>query len=102
MDMDLVVIFGFIATIVLIIVGGIVLYPIAQKLGHFLEVAARERAEGRLRAGSSPEFLTALPDVGDSLARIDERLERIESRQAFVERLVEERPARTLEGGTRE
>lgn len=102
MDMDLAIIFGFIATIVLIIVGGIVLYPIARKLGHFLEEAARERAEERLRTGSSRELVTALPDVGDALARIDERLERIETRQAFVERLVEERPVRAIEGGERE
>lgn len=98
MDMDLVVIFGFIASIVLIIVGGVVLYPIAQKLGHFLEEAARERAEGRLRGGSGTEFVAAPPGVGDTLARIDERLERIEARQAFVERLIEERPTGTLEG----
>lgn len=102
MDMDLAIIFGFIATIVLIIVGGIVLYPIARKLGHFLEEAARERAAERLRSGPSRELVTGLPDVGDTLARIDERLERIETRQAFVERLVEERPVRTIESGERE
>lgn len=101
MDMDLVVIFGFIATIVLIIVGGIVLYPIAKKLGHFLEEAARERAESR-RRGEVGALAPAPPDLAKTLARMEDRLEAIATRQAFVERLLEERPSGTLESTTRE
>jgi len=102
MDMDLVVIFGFIASVVLIIVGGIVLYPIAQKLGHFLEEAARERAETRASGPGRRELPAAPADLAETLARLEAQLERIADRQAFVERLVEERPARTLEGAKRD
>lgn len=101
MDMDLVVTFVFVATIVLIIVGGIVLFPIARKLGHFLEEAARERAAARGR-GDSAMLGSAPPDLADTLARMEDRLEAIATRQAFVERLIEERPTRTLESAPRD
>ncbi len=99
MDMDLVVTFAFVATIVLIIVAGIVSFPIARKLGHFLEEAARERAETRLKGGTGRMLAAAPPDLAETLARLEDQLERIETRQAFVERLVEERPAAALESG---
>ena len=98
MDMDLVVIFAFISTIVLIITGGIVLFPISRKLAHFLEQAARDRA-GRLAEGVQE----ALPDpaatdgLRQALSHLQDQVGQIAERQAFTEQLLERR----LEGPDR-
>ncbi len=99
MDMDLVVIFAFVSTIVLIITGGIVLFPISRKLGYFLEQATRERAD-RLASGvkealpgpaANDRLLQTLSDLQDQVGQIAER-------QGFTEQLLEHRredPERT-------
>ncbi|WP_419162114.1 hypothetical protein [Candidatus Palauibacter sp.] len=92
MDMDLVVIFGFVTSLVLIITGGIVLYPISRKLGYFLEEAARERAD-RL----SGRIQEALPDsaandrVNQALSDLQDQIGHLAERQAFTEQLLERR-----------
>ena len=102
MDMDLVVIFSFVTMVVLIITAGVVLFPIARKLGAYLEEAAIERKEARL-AGFNPhihatapgEARRALPEAPsellDTLSRLESRLASVADRQGFVERLLEER-----------
>lgn len=93
MDMDLVVIFAFISTIVLIITGGIVLFPISRKLAYFLEQATRERAD-RL-AGGVREALPG-PAADDRVLRtlsdLRDQVEQLAERQAFTEQLLERRP----------
>jgi len=90
MDMDLVVIFSFVSTLVLIITMGVVLFPISRKLGHFLEQAARDKAS-RL-AGDRPAIS---PPVADQLVQLMSNLEaqvsQLAEQQAFTERLLEER-----------
>ncbi|MYG49816.1 MAG: hypothetical protein F4164_10725 [Gemmatimonadales bacterium] len=92
MDMNLVVIFTFISTIVLIITGGIVLFPISRKLAYFLEQATRERADrlaGRVQealpgSAANERLLRALSDLHDQVGQLAER-------QAFTEQLLERR-----------
>lgn len=92
MDMDLVVIFAFISTIVLIITGGVVLFPISRKLGYFLEQATRERAD-RLPGGAK-EALPG-PAANDRLVRtlsdLQDQVGQLAERQAFTEQLLERR-----------
>ena len=93
MDMDLVVIFTFISTMVLIITGGVVLFPISRKLAYFLEQATRDRADrlaGRVREAlpgpaADDRVLQALSDLQDQVGQLAER-------QAFTEQLLERRP----------
>ncbi len=91
--MDLVLIFSFIATIVLIITGGIVLLPIARRIGGMLgESTADRRAlrEGHA-AAETAQLEEAVAQLARSLEAIDTRLERLDERQAFTERLLETR-----------
>lgn len=92
MDMDLVVVFAFVSTIVLIITGGIVLFPLSRRLAYFLEQAARDRAD-RLADGvhealpgpaANDRLLQTLSDLQDQVGQIAER-------QAFTEQLLERR-----------
>ncbi len=92
--MDLVLIFSFIATIVLIITGGIVLLPIARRIGGMLgESAADRRAlrEGRAAAAETTQLEEAVAQLARSLEDMDMRLDRLDERQAFTERLLETR-----------
>ena len=93
MDMDLVVIFAFVSMVVLIVTGGVVLFPISRRLGYFLEQATRERAD-RLAGGvrealsgpaANDRLLRALSELQDQVAQLAER-------QAFTEQLLEHRP----------
>ena len=104
MDMDLVIIFGFVATIVFIITAGIVLFPIGRKLGFFLEQAARERAERRF---PSAEATPQLPPGGyeeliHALGSLETRVGQIAERQAFAEQLMGARSQSTLTGSSRD
>ncbi len=91
MDMDLVLIFGFVASLVLILTVGVILFPIARKLGYFLEQAARERAE-RL-ATSIPEALPSPPNdqLIEVLTSIQTQVGELAERQTFTESLLEHR-----------
>ncbi|MCG8469367.1 MAG: hypothetical protein MJB57_14370 [Gemmatimonadetes bacterium] len=105
MDMDLVVVLGFVLLVTITVTGGIVLFPISRKLGLFLEQAAKERAD-RLaaRATGSPSS-----DVTEQLIQLMNNLEsqvgHLTERQAFTERLLETRtslPADESASGARE
>ena len=98
MDMDLVVIFGFVATIVFIITAGVVLFPIGRKLGFFLEQAARDRAERRFpSAGATPQLPTGgYEELIHALGSLETRVEQIAERQAFAEQLMGSRSQPTL------
>jgi len=89
MDSDLLIIFGFVALIVLIVMTSVILYPISQKLALFLEQAAKERAN-RIADGR-PASLS--PPVSDQLVQLMTNLEsqvgELAERQAFTERLLE-------------
>lgn len=94
MNMDLIVVFGFVATVVLIVTMGIVLFPISRKLGHFLEEAAKERAERIANRAANPP--QALPSPVEQqlvtlLGNLEHQVSQLAERQEFTERLLEER-----------
>jgi len=91
--MDLVVIFTFVAMVVLIITAGVVLWPISRKLGVYLEEAAIERRESRLSGAKPMTHQQALPaapqELLDTLSRMESQMSAVADRQAFVEELLE-------------
>ncbi len=90
MDMDLVVVFSFVALLALIITTGIIVFPISRKLGLFLEQAAKERAN-RI-AGGQPAIATPVADqLIQLMSGLEEQVGRLAERQAFTERLLEEK-----------
>jgi hypothetical protein len=92
MDMDLVIIFAFVSTIVLIITAGVVLFPIARKLGYFLEQAARERAEKRVGTGERQQLPSgAYDELLHALGSLETRVTQLAERQTFSEDLLEKR-----------
>lgn len=100
MDMDLVIIFSFVTGIVLIITGGILLAPIARKLGIYLEAAAEERRTEALGPGAP----RALPDaeahrLAEALERIEQHVMALDERQQFTERMLEGRTGEPSQGG---
>lgn len=92
MDMDLVVVFAFVSTIVLIITGGIVLFPLSRKLAYFLEQAARDRAD---RLADGVQGALPGPAANDrmlqTLSELQDQVGQIAERQAFTEQLLERR-----------
>ena len=100
MDMDLVITFAFVTTIILIITTGIVVFPMMRKLGHFLEEAARERARDRL-AGEATASLPAggHEELLHALGNLDQRIAELAERQTFTEELLSERAQARLETG---
>jgi hypothetical protein len=78
------------------IAGVLILRPISKKLGMLLEALARERMASATPARALDE--TQLDRVTNALERLNNRLDLVDDRVAFVERLVEERPRRRLTG----
>lgn len=69
----------------LIIVGAILTFPIARRLGAALELWVNDKRQGSLQSADA----RALRDTVNTLA---ERMERLEDRQLFLEELVERGP----------
>lgn len=78
------------------IAGVLILRPISKKLGMLLEALARERMARATPARALDE--AQLDRVTNALERLNNRLDLVDDRVAFVERLVEERPRRRLTG----
>ncbi len=78
----------------LCIAGVLILRPISKKLGLLLEAMARERTTAPQR--TIPEV--QIERITSSLERLNNRLDLVDDRVAFMERLVEERPHRRLTG----
>lgn len=101
MDMELVPILIFAVTSLLIIVGGVILFPIARRLGAYLEAQALERRGKASALGDSRELQQLLSNVSRSLESLETRLDQMDDRQNFLENLVETRsPDRLTEGVT--
>lgn len=76
-------------------VGGVmVLRPIAKRLGNLIEVITREKLEGGER-----DQVAHLRDVLDTM---NQRLQLLEERQEFTDRLLESRDAAALPRRDRE
>ena len=73
-----------------IIVGGLVLLlrPISKRLGTYLEVLAEER---RRDLNASPMDRSDTARIASMLETLDSRLQRIEDRQDFTDKLLAER-----------
>lgn len=84
MDIDLLLVFLFSTTVILLVCGSIVLFPISRRLGHFLEQRLHERDRFRLRTAEE-ELL------GAALERLESKLDSVMERQEFVEALVNQR-----------
>lgn len=91
--MDPIALAGMIfSLIVIVLIGGaIITYPIFSRLGKALEVYLEER-----RRGGAPA--AELDGLEKAIATLDARLEALEERQGFVEKLVDERSGRSLPG----
>ncbi|MEJ2186070.1 MAG: hypothetical protein P8Z36_09050 [Gemmatimonadota bacterium] len=82
--MDPIALAGMLLSLLLtvVIVGGILVFPIMRRLGAVLEVWLNEKRQGALQS-------TDARALRDSIATLAERMERLEDRQLFLEELVE-------------
>lgn len=80
----------------LVIGGVLILRPVTKRLGLLIEALAKERM-GHASAG---EGLNAaqLDRITVALERLNNRMDHVDDRMAFMERLVEERPRSRLTG----
>jgi hypothetical protein len=78
----------------LCIAGVLVLRPISKKLGLLLEALAKERMAAPQRNLDDVQ----LDRITAALERLNNRLDLVDDRVAFMERLVEERPRHRLTG----
>ncbi len=80
------------AIILTLTIGGVILLkPIANKLGHFLEAMAKERSE--------PQLNDHLDHIRDLLETTNARLALLEERQDFTDALLQDPERRKLRLG---
>lgn len=84
--MDIIPIAGmlFVLLVILVITGAILTYPLFRRLGQALDVYLEERKKGALPASDARQ-------LEELIRGLHVRLESLEDRQRFVERLVDER-----------
>lgn len=75
-----------------------VLCPIGGAVAYRIKHGAGRREVGGESASTSD---SALPELRAELSRLTERVDRLAEEQQFLERLLEERPARTVDDGER-
>lgn len=82
--MDPIALAGMLLSLLLtiIIVGGILVFPITRRLASALELWIADRRQGSLQS-------TDARALRDSISTLAERMERLEDRQLFLEELVE-------------
>ena len=83
------------------IAGVLILRPVTKKLGLLIEALARERMAGvEARTSGSTTTLESgqMERIANALDRLNSRIDLIDDRMGFVERLVEERPRQRLTG----
>jgi hypothetical protein len=74
------------------VIGGVlVLRPLTKKLGLLIEAMAKERM-GRVPGGSRELDEAQMIRITAALERLHSRMDNIDDRIGFVERLVEDRP----------
>lgn len=78
----------------------LILRPVTKKLGLFIEAVAKERMAGFAPRPVSTASLDAaqVDRIANALDRLNSRIDLIDDRMSFVERLVESRPAQRLTG----
>ena len=77
----------------------LILRPVTKKLGLLIEALAKERMGGAA-ARSAPAALddAQVERIAGALDRLNSRIDLMDDRMAFVERLVESRPHQRLTG----
>lgn len=77
-----------------IVIGGVmIMRPVTKKLGLLIEALAKERMA---RAPAAQELDEAqILRITNALERLNNRIDNIDDRIGFMERLVEERPRRS-------
>lgn len=80
----------------LCIAGVLILRPVSKKLGLLLEALAKERMGQAPRPARLED--TQIERITLALDRLNNRLDLVDDRITFMERLVEERPRRRLTG----
>lgn len=80
-----------------VMIGSVlILRPVTKKLGLLIEAFAKERM-GRPSSGEGLDA-TQLDRITVTLERLSNRMDHVDDRMAFMERLVEERPRSRLTG----
>lgn len=82
------------------IAGVLILRPVTKKLGLLIEALAKERmaqVHGGSAAGGHLDEVH-MERITIALERLNGRLDRVDDRISFMERLVEERPRQRLTG----
>jgi hypothetical protein len=76
--------------LLLLAIGGIVLlFPVARRLGSFMEEWIKLRRDGALDQNQLTDVRSDLRDMRQLLETIDSRLDLLGERQDFVESLIE-------------
>lgn len=79
--------------------GVLILRPVTKKLGLLIEALAQERmATGPARRAPATLDEAQVERIAGALDRLNSRIDLIDDRMSFVERLVESRPAQRLTG----
>jgi hypothetical protein len=81
------------------VAGVLILRPVTKKLGFLIEALAKERMAG-LEGRAAPVSIgeAHVERIANALDRLNSRIDLIDDRIGFVERLVESRPAQRLTG----
>ncbi|MBW3554953.1 MAG: hypothetical protein KY466_15715 [Gemmatimonadetes bacterium] len=81
------------------IAGVLILRPVTKKLGLLIEALAKERMAG-VAPRSTPAALedAQVERIASALDRLNSRIDLLDDRMGFVERLVESRPRQRLTG----
>lgn len=80
----------------LVIGGVLILRPVTKKVGLLIEALAKERMSGN--AHERPLDPIQLERITAALERLNSRMDTIDDRMGFMERLVEDRPRSRLTG----
>lgn len=78
------------------IAGVLILRPLTKKLGLLIEALAKERMAGARGVRELDDV--HMERITIALERLNGRLDRVDDRISFMERLVEERPRQRLTG----
>lgn len=80
-----------------IVIGGVlIMRPVTKKLGLLIEALAKERMARTPAAQSLDE--AQILRITTALERLNSRIDNIDDRIVFMERLIEERPRSRLTG----
>ena len=82
------------------VAGVLILRPVTRRLGLLLEALAKERMAGIPSRGAAAPAISEgqVERIVNALDRLNSRIDLMDDRMGFVERLVEDRPRQRLTG----